>query len=347
MAQGREITAAIKKGATWGTPLAAGASDGVLILSEGLGAGAAEDLIAEEAGVPFVEASDRGNVDIEGDVTAFYRYEGALNSLMALAMGTATVTQIGATTAYRHKFDLANTLDGVFGTWVVGKNVSVWEWPSTKISGFTLSGEAGQPPQIEFQMRAHSLNRNTSSGTNNNTTLTSITYRSKTLRALFQHLTFRMNNQSAGALASPTDDVNITRFRLTYTRPIEATHVQGSRFVIEPTENGLPEVGLEVQLPEYTADTFLSDLDARTVKKADLTLDSGVSAGNGNNYSLLIQFPQLNIVGAEAAVDGAGKIVAPVTLRAETAQSAPTGMTGITKPFHIEVVNKTTAGELD
>lgn len=346
MAQGREVTAAIKKASTWGTPLAAGAGDGVLILSEGLGAGAAEDLIAEEAGVSFVESSDRGNVDIDGTVTAFYRYEGAVNRLMALAMGTATVAQIGTTTAYRHQFDLANTLDGVLGTWVVGKNVSVWEWPSVKVFGFTLSGQAGQPIQIEFRMRADSLNRNTSSGTNNNTTLSNVTYRSKALRALFQHLTFRMNNQGAAALASPADEVKVTRFRLAYARPMDVTHIQGSRFIIEPTENGLPEVRLEIQLPEYTADTFLSDLDARTAKKADLTFNSGVSAGDGNNYSLLLQFPQLYIVGGEAAVDGAGKIVAPLTLRAEMAQSAPAGMTGITKPFHVETVNKAATGEL-
>ncbi len=51
MSTGREIVAAVAKGTTWGTPLAAGALDGLLITGEGMGAGAPEDLVSEEAGV--------------------------------------------------------------------------------------------------------------------------------------------------------------------------------------------------------------------------------------------------------------------------------------------------------
>ncbi len=316
----------------------------MLLQSEGLGGGAGEDLIAEEAGVPFVQTSDRGNVDIEGTVTAFYRYSGALNRLLAMAIGQDTAAQIAATTAYTHTMIPQATLDAIFGTLAIDKNVSVWEWPGVKVKGFTISGEAGQPINIEFEIIANTLNRNTSGGVNNNTTITNVTYRSKALRALFNHLTLRMHNQSDAALGAG-DKLNITSFSLEFTRPMSAAHISSQREVIEPTGDGLPEITLEIELPEYTADTHLSDLDAETLKKIDLDLDSGVDAGSSNNYRLLIDIPQAKIIDAEAAVDGAGKIVHPLTLRLEEAQTAPSGMTA-TRPLQIVATNQHTTSEL-
>ncbi|MFQ5896241.1 MAG: phage tail tube protein [Nitrospinota bacterium] len=343
MAQGREIVAAAKKASLWGTPVLQGAGDGILILSEGLGAGVPEDLPDESAGLAFVESSDQGNLDIAGSVVAFLRYEG-LDFLLAAAMGSAgTPVQQGLTAAYQNTYSLAGSLDGVFGTLVIDKKVSVWEWPGVKVHGFTISGEAGQPLRAEVLLIADRLNRNTASGTNNQTTVASITYPTRANRVLMSQGKVRVNDQSGAALADG-DAVNVSRFALRYRRPMSQDHVVGSPDILEPTEDGMPSFGLEIAFPEYTEDTYLADLGAETLKKLDLTL-TGATIESPYSYQFQVNIPQAKLVNAEAAVDGAGKIVHPLTFRLEKAASAPAGMT-VTNPFEIVVTNKRTASPL-
>ena len=347
MSTGREIVAAVAKGTTWGTPLAAGALDGLLITGEGMGAGAPEDLVSEEAGVGWQQTSEAGDINIEGAVSGFLRYESALWRLIALGMGSASVVQIGVSTAWRHTFDFLDTLLALFGTIAIDKGPEVWEFPSAKVIGFSISGEAGQPVNFEITTRCDALNRNTSGGINNNTTMASVTYRSKALRVLFQHLTFRINAQSAGALASPTDDLQISSFNLSVTRPQSADHVSGQQRIIEPVEDGLPVVTLEFVIPEYIGATHLDRMVAHTALKADLVFDSGVLAGAASqNYDVVISIPQLILTADEAAVAAAAKIPETMSGRCEEAQSAPSGMTGITKPFRLVVHNKQSAAEI-
>lgn len=345
MSTGREIVAAVKKGASWGTPVAAGALDGLLLTGETLGVGAPEDLVAQEAGVGFQQTSEAGDVNIEGALSGFLRYDSALWRLIALGMGQDSASQIGATTAYQHVFDFLDSLDGLFGTLALDKGPEVWEFPSAKVIGFSLRGEAGRPLTFEATARCDALNRNTAAGTNNNTTMGSVTYRSKVLRALFQHLTFRLNAQSGAALAGG-DAVPISSFALSVTRPHAADHVSGQPGIIEPTEDGLPAVAFQFALPEYAGGTHLDRIAGHTRLKADLTLNSGQDAGGGNNYSLTLSIPQLVLTGGGAAVSAAGKIPHPLSGRCEEAQSAPAGMAGVTKPFRAVAVNQHTTAEI-
>ena len=346
MSTGREVIVGLKKGVVWGTPVAAGAADGLLLTGEGLGAGAPEDLIAEEAGVGFQQTSEAGDVNIEGTLSGFLRYDSALWRLIALGMGSASARQIAAATAYTHTLDFIDSLDGLFGTVAIDKGPEVWEFPGAKVIGFSISGEAGQPVTFEVTTRCDALNRNTASGANNNTTIAGVTYRSKALRVLSRHLTFRLNAQSGSALASPADDLQITSFTLSVTRPHSADHVAGRQGIVEPTEDGMPAVTLEFALPEYTDAAQLDRVVNHTALKADLTFDSGVDAGSGNNYTATVSLPQLILTGGDAAVSGPGKIGHSVSGRCEEAQTAPSGMTGITKPFRIAVTNRHATGEL-
>lgn len=345
MATGREIVAAIKKGTTWGTPVAAGALDGLLLTGETLGIGAPEDLAAAEAGVGFQQTSEAGDVNIEGNLSGFLRYDSALWRLIALGMGSASVSVVD-TTGQQHTLDFLDTLDGLFGTLVIDKGPEVWEFPGAKVIGFAVRGEAGRPVTFEVTARCDGLNRNTSSGTNNNTTIANVTYRSKALRVLFQHLTFRLNAQSDAALASG-DAIQISSFVLTLTRPHSADHVSGQAAIIEPTENGLPTVNFEFALPEYSGATHLDRIVNHTALKADLTFDSGVLAGStSENYKVTLSIPQLVLTGGGAAVSGPDKIPHPLSGRCEEAQSAPAGMAGITKPFRIVATNQHTTAEI-
>ncbi len=346
MSSGREVVAAVGNGSTWGTAVLAGALDGLLITGEGLGAGAPEDMVAEEAGIGFQQTSEAGDVNIEGTLSGFLRYDSALWRLIALGMGSAGVPSTVDTSARLHTFDFLDTLSGLFATIGIDKGPEVWEFASAKVIGFTISGSVGEPVTFEATLRCDSLARNTSSGTNNNTTMASVTYRSKALRVLMQHLTFRMNAQSGGALGGG-DAINISSFSLSVTRPQSQDHIAGQTGIIEPVEDGLPVVTLEIAIPEYTAATRFDEIVAHTVNKADLTFDSGTLAGAASqNYDLTISIPQLILTAGESAVGGPNKLVQTFSGRCEEAQSAPTGMTGITKPFRALVHNKHVTDEL-
>jgi len=347
MATGREVVVGVAKGATWGTAVLAAALDGVLITADGMGVGAPEDLVAEEAGIAFQQTSEAGMVDIEGTLDMFLRYESALNRLIALAMGTAGVPATVDVSARLHTFQLNDSLDGIFGTLAIDKGPEVFEFASAKLLGFTITGEAGQPVTITFNKRADSLARNTSSGTNNNTTMGSVTYRSKVFRTLMQHLTFRVNSQSAGALASPADDLKISRFTLQLDRPHSTDHVSGQTGIIEPTEDGgLPVVTFGFDVPEYLGAVQLDRITGHTALKADLTFDSGVLIGSATqNADVVINIPQLILTAGEAPVNSANKITHAMNGRCEQAQTAPTGMT-VTKPFEYLVHNILATDEL-
>lgn len=344
MATGRDITAAFGKGATWGTAVSVDAAGkGAYILSEGLPAKFGEHLRNEELAHAFIENIDKGNVDIAGDVAAFLRYEG-LDTLIAIAMGAAGApTQQGATTAYKHTWKLADTLAGLFGTLAIDKSVSIWEYPSVKVHGFTISAEAGQPAQITFNMIADDLIRS-GDGSPTNTTLSSVTYASTALRLLFDKLTFRINAQGGAALAGG-DAVSISRFTLTFIRPVSGLHVSAQDTISEPTAEGIPEVTLKLGFDEYTSDARLTDLRQATEKKADLVFDSGIEAGTGYNYSLSLFLPRLVPRDGGAEVSGPGKIAETAIFEVIKAASNPTGMTD-TGPFYLEVINQLTTDAL-
>ena len=339
MSTGRDIIAAFGKGAVWGTAVSVDAAGkGAYILSEGLPAKFGEHLRNEELAHAFIENIDKGNVDIAGDVAAFLRYQG-LDTLIAIAMGTAGApVQQGATTAYKHTWKLINSLAGLFGTLAIDKSVSVWEYPSVKVHGFSISCEAGQPAQITFNMIADDLLRSGDESPTNSS-LSSVTYASTALRLLFDKLTFRINAQGGAGLASPTDDVSISRFTLTYNRPLSGLHVLGQNTITEPTADGIPEVTLEVGIDEYTADAFLNDIRQATEKKADIYFDSGIEADTAFNYDFRISFPRLIPREGDAAIGGPGKIPESVTFEAIKAASNPTGMDD-TGPFYLDVINQ-------
>lgn len=345
MATGRDIIAAFAVGTPWGTAISVNtAGKGVYLLSEGIPLNAPEHLRNEELGHFFIENVDKGNLDFAGDMAAFLRYQG-LDSLIAVAMGTAgSPFQQAGTTAWKHTLKLKDSLAGLFGTLAIDKGVSVWEYPSVKVHGFVITAEAGQPAQITFNMIADDLLRSGDESPTN-TTLASVTYPSTALRLLFDKATFRINAQAGAGLASPTDDVNISRFTLTYNRPLSGLHILGQNTITEPTADGIPEVTLEVGIDEYTADAFLNDLRQATAKKADIYFDSGILAGTAINYDFRINLPHLVPREGSAAVGGPGKIPESITFEAIKAASNPTGMTD-RGPLYIEVINQLTTDPL-
>ncbi len=341
---GRETIIGVKKAAVWGTAVAAGANNGVLVRGDfDLGLDISQDK-AEDVGVAFVETVDAGRVTAEGTLGAWLRFEG-LDVLLALAMGTAGApVQQRVTTAHRHTLQLATTLDGLFASIAAKKKSDrVFEWAGVKVGGFTIKGAMRGPTEITFPLIANDLARNAGSGTNNTTTIAAVTYRSKGLRAYTDENAYlRMNDQSGAGLGAG-DNLVVSEWELAYRRQLAGGHVtDGTRGIDEPRSTGFPEITFSVKFPQYgdAAETFWTNFDAATAKKAAVYLKGPLIASTYYN-EILISMPHLKVASIKTPISGPGKIPTDVVFNVLNAAAAPTGMT-VTKPFQLELQNTIT-----
>lgn len=346
MPTGREIIAALKKAATWGTEVACGAGDGLLLLSESLGRDQ-EVLKDESMGLDFVEAMDVGGITVEGQLEAYLRYDG-LDVPVALAMGTAGApTQQGVTAAYANTYRLAASLQGLFATLAMqklpGTSGSVHVVPSLKMAGFTIKGEAGKAVTIAFDTLGDNLIRNSS--TNTPTTMANVTYPEKKHRVLMKQGVFRVNDQSGAALGAG-DEIYPSTFELTFKRQMSGVLVagQGDDVIDEPDEDGFPEITLKIEFPRYLDDAQFNAWTGGTAKKMDITF-TGALIEDTYYRTFQLSFPHLRVAKVEEPTNGPGKIPQSVTYEVLAADAAPTGMS-YTDPFWIDVINTRTTDPL-
>jgi len=338
---GLEVKAAVKKASTWGTAVVCGANDGILILPPTLSK-EREDQIDDSLGFYFPQDSDPGAVKSEGDLPMYLRYD-SIDLLIALAMGATAgaPVQQGTTAAYKQTFSLAESIDGLFATLALWTKINVEEYPTVKVTGLTLEGEVGKALTITFHLIA---SNRTTSGSNTLTSFNNVTYFETKNRVLFNQGVFRMNNQSDPALGSG-DIIYPNSFKLTFQRKMAGVYGAGGSFDVidEPTNDGLPEMKLELTVPRYTSDAYFTDWDAGTVKKMDITF-TGAVIESPYNRQFKIEFPNLKFAKVDAPVKQ-GIIDHPVEFNVLGADAAPAGMT-TTKPFEITVINRQSANVL-
>ncbi len=337
MSLGKELKAAFKKAATWGQAVAVGADDLLLITKEGI-TYSREQLTDDSAGQAFLQTSDQGLVTCAGDLTAYLRYQG-LEVLLALCLGQAGApARQGETAAYRHELRAAASAAGLFGTLVFHKGAGAHEYPSCKVDGFTLEGEAGQPVTAIFNLVCDQMVINTTGGVNPAAQVAALADPTPLNRVLFRQAEIRLND-FAGAALSASDAIAPNRFSLSFKRGQKGDHLAGGGDrIAEPLAEGFPEVSLTLEFPTYTSDIYLSALGSDLRKKASLVF-TGASIAEGQNYRLEILLPHLALSNVEAAVDGAGKIKHPITATCLAAATPPAGMTGLTGPLALNLVN--------
>jgi hypothetical protein len=335
----------LKKAATWRTAVECGANDGILILSESFKQ-TIEHLDDDSAGLAFLQRTDQGKIEASGDIEAYMRYEG-LDVLIALIMGTAgTPAQQGATAAYTNSYVMADNLDGLFATLVMlKKSDKIFEYPSVKLNQFSLSGEMNAPVKLKAGGIPNLLEL--ASAVNTVATSASISYPDKGNRIIFnKDAYFRINDESGAALDG-NDAIYPSGFELSFNRPMEADLTAGNEDVDEPVGEGFPEPTLTLNFPRYkdASDTFFTDWEALTRKKLEIYFKGDVIEDT-YYYEFKVSFPNLKVIDPEAAISGPGKIPVSLSFKVLGTDSAPTGMTGITKPFQIDVQNKRTTDPL-
>lgn len=341
---GVEMKYALKKGTTWGTPVACGALDGLLLLPTGIKAGDAQLDVDDSQGLFFSADGTPGAVKIDGDLPGYLRYDG-LDLLIALFMGsigTPRALHSGGAASYDYDYALASNTDGLFATLARHWKNYVEEIRSLKVAGITLKGERGKPLQLVAECIGDHAAYD---GTNTTTTFNNVTIRETANRVHFAQSVFRMNAQSGAALGSG-DIIYPNSFELTAKRKLSGVYsgalttggTTPRDIIDEPVNDGMPEVTLKLGFPTHTAKTRLTDLGSDARKKCDITFTGPIIEGAIPRLFKL-QFPHLQMKSVDV-VDEAGIIKEPVEFVCHAASAAPSGMTGITKPFRISGTNQ-------
>jgi len=335
---GREILIGLKKATPWGTAAACGANDGVLIKSESLKQ-TIEELLDNSLGLAFIQRTDAGKIEASGGLEAFLRYEG-LDVAIALIMGVAGDPTLLDTTAYSNSYTLATNLAGLFATIaMLKKSDKVHEYPSVKLHGFKISGEMNAPLTISLSGIADELEL--ASAINTYATMANITYPDKGNRVIMNSdATFKINDESGAALGDG-DKIYPASFELSFNRPVGGDHLVGSTTIDEPGGTDFPEATVTLNFPRYNDanHVFFTDWEAFTRKKMEIYFKGALIEAT-YYYELKISIPNCKVVNPDAAIGGPGKIPATLSLRLLGTDTAPLGMTGITKPFQIDVQNK-------
>lgn len=341
---GVELKAAVKRATTWGTAVACGADNGILIKPHTMKK-TRKEYVDDSLGTYFPQDAVNAEIDVKGNLPMYLRYD-SLDLLIALAMGAVpgAPMQQGATTAYAQSFTLASSLTGLFACLAQNNTVNIDEYTSIKVTGFTIKGDVGKPLEITFEIIGY--DRITNSTVNTSVTFGNVTYMETGNRVLFSQGVFRMNHESDVALGAG-NLIYPSSFELAFKRKMKGLYtIAGNINIDEPSNDGLPDVSMKLTFPRYTSavEALFADWDATTRQKMDLTF-TGANIASTYNRSFQIQLPAMQAKSADLPVKQ-GIMEAPLEFTALGVAAAPAGMTGVTQPFQINVVNQQAADVL-
>lgn len=262
-----------------------------------------------------------------------YIWEGlAIGSPVAVTIATSAA---GQTTSWQHIFNLGDSIDGLGLTLAIDKTQYVDELTSAKVTGF--DEEVGDGGVIRETFRVVGAKSTITSSININSTVHGAAYPALGNRVFRKQGTFRMNLQSAAALAAG-DAVTAETIKFSFNRGQDMAHVFSQDYVNEPADNDTAIATLEVSYPRMntvSANSLERGLRDSTVFKADLEF-LGVFINSTDKYKKLYQFPhvQLRGDGFEAPVVGPNQVKPKAVFELRMATSSPAGMPFV-RPFRL------------
>lgn len=271
------------------------------------------------------------------------RYEDHHYILEACAMGSpAAVTVVSSQAAnslvaYQHILDLAPAIDGLGVTLATDKVRFVDELTSAKVYGFSLAfGDGGV---LTESFRVMGSKPTQISSINTRSTVHGASFPDFGNRVFRNGGTFRLNAQAGGSLVA-ADAIKIESFDFEFSRPQDAPFVTGQDYVDEPADNGFPDLMFRVTFPRMTtiaANSMYGHLTTGNQLKGDLTFTPRVGGyiNSTTKYSIAFQWPALEVQEWAAPLTGANQVKPTATFRMKEVATAPTGMTGVTRPFRV------------
>jgi hypothetical protein len=358
LAKGFQGIVAHKKGATWGTAVAAGVGDAIQVLSLETPGNLTWAANAAINGTVQADPSIPGNKVVNVTLRTHLYYEG-VHRFMAMVMGTAGVPTTVDTSGKQHTFKVLNDAAGIFETlaFELVKDTTVVELPSVKWHTFTVRAQSGQPISFEAMGIADDYLWNTSS-TNTTTTIDTTTWTSTKEIAHFKHSTCYVNAQTGADFAAPvgtaasTDDMDVSGWTITVKRPLEA--------VFSTLRAGLTSEPRPTAEPFSVTGTFdFASLDSArssalalaqingTAQKAKITCTGATAAGSAQKYSFTFWMPYLELGEGKPAISDAGTIKWSIPFTSLKVAAIPTGFTATyVDAITIDNVNKDAANPL-
>jgi len=333
------------KAAAWGTALPVGATDEVLLVHPGATGLTVPTIPIDpvlESDTAFVKKSELLLTPPQ-DITlqARMRYElGALGVAIAQLFGTAGApSKISTTLAYKHIFQWADEIEGLFGTWVEERPSKIFEAAAVKPFKLELNFSNGIL-MANLSMRCNDCIE--TSAVNTATQVDALTvpanFYTAGVQAMFAHAVVKINAEAGAAVTEETALV-LDDFSIVFERPMEAgQHVAGSATIIEPLEGGLsgPAITVTLHAPRMSAinNAWFAAFRAGTTQKM-LIQFTGALIEETYYYDLAFNFPRLKMQNPDYPVE---EIVrSGLVLQAEEAAANPTGMS-YKRPY-LETIN--------
>jgi len=334
----RLLAAGAKKStAAWGTAVALGAGNGILLESLSGLLFQREYTPQKTSDTPFVKSGDLGPIKpVDFTLSCDLQYDpGILGTLIALLWGTAGApTLVGATLTYKHVFQWADTQYGKFATFAAEYPGKIFEVASFKVMGWELS-LAGGLIKCSLKCRGNTLIED--SAVNTLTQMDALTYTDRFNRVRFLNGSIKMNAQSGADVAAETA-LEVNALTMSYNREgHDAPVIAGQEFIPEPVEGSHPNIKVKLGFPRFNAvnAAYLATFKAETAQKM-LIAFTGALIETTYYYSYKFYFPRLMMMHPEPAWEDI--IKNGLELVAEEAATAPTAMT-YTRPY-VEIQNK-------
>ena len=242
-------------------------------------------------------------------------------------------------------------------TFAFEKTVGIHEIVGTMFKGFTISGASGQDIRCALDCIAYNYlitgQENASSDLSSLPTV-------EPSRWLFGDITFEMSTSFANALGTDSDQIAISSFSLNYdagmsdpefATPLNAVsdpYGTSALLTMKPERNAFREVTLDLTVPRYTANTWLTAYQNDSPIQAKMTISSSATR------RAFIHLPFMKIISIDTNISGPDFIPINMTLKCfrGATYSAGTGnaysyftdgSTLIDEEFGIETENDRTA----
>ena len=322
----RFYTVAAKKASAWRTAVAVGATNGILVDSDGSPKAEREYVPYEDMDSPFPLGGNLLDFKaVDFSPSGIARYDaGQLWTFLAELMGTAgTPATVGG--AKLHTLQMADVTDGLFSTFVSEYPGTIHEVPTAKPIGISFSIANGM---LKWTLKLRGTKVTDASSMNAATQVDAVTYVDKGNRVAFNELVVMMNAQGGAALTSPTDVLSgLNGITIDIDRKLDSIMTAGNDSIDEPKGDGQPEVKVKISYARNSSGDGggIAAFNAGTTYKGSFVFTGGV-AGATDHYYMSFVFPRLVL--SPVMEKKKGKVItSDVHFIAQAVASAPTGMT--------------------
>jgi hypothetical protein len=280
------------------------------------------------AGFAWIQNLYKGRIIAQPEISLPLRFSGREWSFVAQLMGIDSVSGGGP---YQHDIDLVDVIDGadLFGTLtaILGLETTqlLFEWPTVKIKKFKIESDGSGRMNLVVSTVANRINLGsdclmTAADFDD---VSHIFLDSLMPRIIpFSGARFRINDFSDAALDSG-DIIKISKLSIEFDRDLsqefDANESTDGWESSEPIENQIPNIAMTIEIPQMEL-TRLQEYQTQSTKKCDILFSHDAT------YSILFEFPCIQIIDPDAPVNGPARIKQSIKFASLEALSAPDGM---------------------